>query len=167
MWAALRRASPGFGFPGASVECSSCDDIVVLSNVKISEGRGNGLVAHECADGGEGDSFGVKSGCIAVAEAMGGSERCAGAVAEIEHSALQGAGVDGEQLRRSGAGLVIDRCCDGLLEARGQWDRAPSLGLGGPDAETVRDKVAGVEGEGFSESAASVGHETDGELQRG
>lgn len=109
--------------------------------MKVAEGGRNGFVAHERADGGEGDAFGVESGCVAVSQSVGCRQGRAGAVAEIEQLSLYGAGDEWQQLRGSRSGLMIDRSCDGLLETAGNGNAAPPPHLRRPDPESEGGEV--------------------------
>lgn len=118
-------------------------------------------MAEKLADGGQGNAFGVQSGCVRVSEAVGGGQGGVGVMADFEQSALHRPRAEGEESGRGGESLLVDGSGDGQLEALRDGDGSPALSFGCEDAQFAGGDRADIEGHRLAEAAASVGHEGD------
>lgn len=80
----------------------------------------------------------MQSGCVGMAQTVGGSEWGLSGVAEIEQATLEGTGGVWDDVGAAGFRLVAGCGCDCELEAARDGDRAPGVGFGSEDAEVVR-----------------------------
>ena len=122
-------------------------------------------MAEQLADGGQGNAFGVQSGCVRVSEAVGGGQGGVGVMADFEQSALHRPRAEGEESGRGGESLLVDGSGDGQLEALRDGDGSPALSFGCEDAQFAGGDRADIEGQGLPQPAASIGHEADAETE--